>query len=194
MLGTISDLHRLPVSYDLKSLRKIVADLAPDLLCVEITKATWEAGDLARATLEVREALAPVVSVTDTVLVPVAPAAELFADFAPAAGWQRAAVEAIGHVLRWGQLKADKAESINGPLFGAFCHTVCTLTELFWSSDARLTWQSQNMHMADAIIQAVSQNKGSRVLVAVQCQRLHGLVPLLRARGDLFSFVAYQNL
>jgi hypothetical protein len=32
------------------------------------------------------------------------------------------------------------------------------------------------------------------MLVAVQCQRLHRLIPLLHAHDDLFNIVAYQNL
>ena len=38
ILGTISDLHRQSIRYDLDCLQKVVADISPDLLCAEITK------------------------------------------------------------------------------------------------------------------------------------------------------------
>lgn len=81
VLGTLSDLHRQPIAYDLACLRSLVAGLAPDLVCAEVTQATWEGGELDTAVLEVREALAPVVAATDVVLIPVAPEARQFDDF-----------------------------------------------------------------------------------------------------------------
>lgn len=194
LLGMMSDLHTQPVSYDLRNLQKIVTDLAPDLLCAEITKEAWEDGDLSKVSLELREALAPAVDVTDIVLVPVVPSTKQFTDFTPLGGWRRRLIRTFDRILRWGQRKADTAEAINDAWFGLFCHTLCDLTEMFWSKQDRAAWELQNQTLVENILSAMWNNEGSRVLVAVQCQRLHRLIPLLEKHSSLFDLVGYQNL
>jgi hypothetical protein len=194
ILGTMSDLHRQSISYDLNCLQKIVADLSPDLLCAEITREAWERGDFSQASPEVREALAPTIASMDIVLIPVAPTPGQYADFTPDSGWRRRLVRTFDRLLRWGQIQANDVKTINGFWFGAFCHTVCWLTETFWSSKDRAAWERQNKELVENIIGAVQRDTGRRVLVAVQCQRLHRVIPLLHAHDDLFKMVAYQNL
>ena len=190
----MSDLHRRPISYDLNSLQQIVANVSPDLLCAEITREDWEQEDLSSAAFEVREALAPVIASTDIVLIPVAPSPAQYADFAPDSGWRRRLVRTFNRLLRWGQIQADDARTVNGPWFGAFCHTVCLMTESLWSARDRARWERQNQELVENIVRAVQRDSGRRVLVAVQCQRLHRLTPLLKAHHDLFQIVPYQNL
>lgn len=194
LLGTMSELHREPVAYDLARLAAIVAELAPDLLCAEITRTMWEGGDLSDAAIEVREALVPVVAATDVVLVPVAPSSERFADFAPESGWRAEMVHTFDRLLQWGQRQADTPDALNGPLFGAFCHTVCSLTEWSWSAEERAAWNDQNEAIAANIIEAVRRDPGRRVLVAVQCQRIHKLEPLLAEHSDEVLLFNYRSL
>jgi len=194
VLGTISDLHREPLAYDLACLRAIVAELAPDLLCAEITPQAWEGGDLASAPVEVREALAPVGAATDIVIVPVASTAKQYIDFSPAEQWRRNLIRAFDRLLRWGQRKVNQPEAVNGLLFVSFCHTVCWLTEKLWAPEDRAAWEAQNRVMAECILQAVQRDPGRRVLVAAQCQRLHRLLPLLRTHAEVFEIVNYQVL
>ncbi len=194
LLATISDLHNEPVSYDLKSLQSIITELAPDLLCAEITREMWEGEDLSQAALEVREALAPVVAATDVVLVPIAPNGHRFADFAPDSGWRRGMVRAFDRMLQWGQRKANTPEAVNGMWFESFCHPLCWMTEWSWTADKREAWDEQNKMIADNIIRAVRRDSGRRVLVAVQCQRIHILVPMLKKYGDELEIVDYWNL
>jgi hypothetical protein len=190
----MSDLHTQPISYDLNCLQKIVADVSPDLLCTEITLQDWEQEDFSRAALEVREALAPVTASTDIVLIPVAPSPEQYTDFAAESDWRHRLVRAFDRLLRWGQIQADDAQTVNGPWFGAFCHIVCWATESLWNANERAAWERQNQELVKNIVRAVQRDSGRRVLVAVQCQRLHRLTPLLKAHHDLFKIVPYQNL
>lgn len=194
LLGTMSDLHGEPVAYDLVRLSAIIAGVAPDLLCAEITREVWEGGDLSSAAFEVREALAPIVSATDVVLIPVAPSPERFDDFGPAHGRRAVLVRSFDRILRWGQRQANTPEAVNGRLFGAFCHTVCALTEASWSEKARAAWNAKTVALAANILQAVQRDPGRRVLVAVQCQRVHRLEPLLRQGGDDVRLVHYSEL
>jgi hypothetical protein len=194
ILGTMSDLHRQPIHYDLASLQKIVADVSPDLLCAEITREAWEHDDLSQAPLEVREALAPTIASMDVVLIPVAPNSRQFTDFTPGSGWRHRLVRSFDRLLRWGQIQANDAETINGLGFSIFCHTICSLTEMFWTANDRAMWERQNNELVENIVRAVQRDSGRRVLVAVQCQRLHRLIPLLHAQRNLFEIVSYQNL
>lgn len=194
VLGTMSDLHQQACRYDLASLQKIVADVSPDLLCVEITAEAWESEDFSRASIELREALAPIIASTDIVLIPVAPTPDHYSDFTPNSPWRGSLVRTFDRLLRWGQLQVDDPKSINGPWFGAFCHSVCFLTEMFWSAEDRIRWEKQNRELAENIVRAVRRDRGRRVLVTVQCQRLHRLLPLLHAHEDLFTIVDYQDL
>jgi hypothetical protein len=194
VLGTISDLHHEPLAYDLACLRSIVTALAPDLLCAEITREAWEGGNLSTAALEVREALAPVVAATDIVLIPVLPTLKQYADFTPATGWHRDLVCAFDRTLQWGQREADRPEAVNGALFGVFCHTICWLTEAMWTAEDRAAWEAQNKAMAENILQAVRRDPSLRVLVTLQCQRLHTLLSRLKAHSDELEIVDYREL
>jgi len=194
VLGTLSDLHRQPIAYDLNCLRALVADLSPDLLCAEITREAWEGGDLSTAAVEVREALAPVVAATDIVLIPVLPTLKQYADFTPATGWRRDVVCAFDRALQWGQREADRPEAVNGVLFGAFCHTLCALSERMWTAEDCAAWEAQNKAMAENILLAVRRDPGLRVLVTLQCQRLHTLLSLLKAHSDELEIVDYREL
>lgn len=194
ILGTMSDLHTQPISYDLNCLQKIVAAVSPDLLCAEITREDWEHGDFSQAALEVRDALAPTIASMDIVLIPVAPSPKQYVDFTPDSGWRHRVVRNFDRLLRWGQIQADDVKTINGFGFGVFCHTVCWLTEMFWSGNDRAAWERQNQELVENIVRAIQRDRGRRVLIAVQCQRLHRLIPLLHAHDDLFKIVDYQNL
>jgi len=190
----MSDLHRQRINYDLDCLQKIVIDVSPDLLCAEIIKEDWEQADFSRAAVEVREAMTPVIASTDIVLIPVAPTLKRYADFTPNSGWRRRLVRTFDRLLRWGQIQADDAPTVNGPWFGAFCHTICWLTESLWSAKDRVAWEEQNEQLVENIVSAVKRDSGRRVLVTVQCQRLHRLIPLLHSHSDLFNIVDYQDL
>jgi hypothetical protein len=194
ILGTMADLHHQPLVYDLACLHALVGELEPDLLCAEVTPQVWEGGDLSAATVEVREALNPAVAETDVVLIPVSPSPNQFADFSPSRGWRRRLVKGLERLLQWGQRKAGRPEAINGSLFNLFCHSVCWLTEVAWDSEERQVWESQNEIMAENILRSVLRDPGRRVLVAVQCQRLHRLVPLLKAHQQELEIVHYKDL
>lgn len=194
LLGTMSDLHRQSLKYDLACLRELIAERNPDILCAEITLEAWEHNDIWAAGLEVREALVPIEELTDIVLVPVAPSMKQYEEFVPKVGWRRRIAKSGLRLLRWGQRKAGSPEAIHGSMFGAFCHTMCVLTESAWKLEEREAWDRQNREMAENILQAVRRDPGRRVLVVVQCQRLHRLSSLLKAHSEETEIVRYQDL
>lgn len=194
ILGTVSEIHRQPISYDLDCLQRVVSDVSPDLLCAEIMRVAWEREDLSKASLEVREALVPVIDSTDVVLIPISSSLDAYSEFTPDSGWRHRLVQTFDRLLRWGQMKADSVQAVNGMWFETFCHTVCWCTEALWSAKDRAAWEKQNEEMVMNIVRAVQRDSGRRVLVVAQCQRVHRLIPLLRAHDDLLQLVDYQDL
>ena len=71
ILATLADLHQQPIRYDLAELARIVTDVQPDLLGVEVERDEFERADLARAPIEVRDALIPLAQRSDIVIVPI---------------------------------------------------------------------------------------------------------------------------
>jgi hypothetical protein len=189
----MSDLHREPLAYDLACLRDLVIELAPDLLCAEIIQERWEAGNVMETEIEVREALGPAVALTDTVLIPIALSWQQYADFRPHSGWRQKLTVTLEGFLRWGQRTANTPEAVNGVWFGAFCHTICHLSEAVWTAEDRTVWDDQNRRIAENILRAVRRDPGRRVLVAVRCQRLHRLRLLLKMHENELEIVHYRQ-
>jgi hypothetical protein len=168
--------------------------LSPDILCAEITREEWEHGDLSASAIELRDALLPVINLTDTVLVPVAPSSTRFEDYMPPLGWQQRLTRAFDRLLRWGQRTADTPGNIHSPAFEAFCYVVCTLSEMTWKAKDRRLWNSQNQLLAEGILDVLRRDPGRRVLVVVQCQRFHILEQYLSLHRDGIDIVSYQEL
>ncbi len=195
ILRTLGPLHSEPLRYDLEVLRALVMQLAPDLLCADLTREAWEHGDLEAAPLEIRQALLPAIELTDTVLVPVAPDGRQFGDYRAPFGLRSALARRLDGLLRWGQRAADSPEGIHGMAFDAFCHTVCALEEMTWQKDARRAYQQRTRNLTDNILAAIRRDPGGRVLVVVQCQWHHRLEPLLKKQaGDWLQIVDYREL
>jgi hypothetical protein len=191
-LSTIGNLHTTTLQYDLTCLRTLIAQIAPDLLCAEVSRTAWECNNLVGVSLEVREALIPVVATSDIVLLPVAP--EQSTDAMQLPEWRQALVRTFDRVLQWGQRQANGPEGIHSLTFETFCHSVCALTEMSWTAAERDIWRTQNEALAANILQAVHRDPGRRVLAVVQCQRVHTLEPILKRHQELIELVRYKDL
>src|SRR5512143_2353183 len=86
VLGTLTEFHREPLPYNLKALVKLVTDLRPDLLCLDITPDQWQRRDFADLPPEYREGLLPLAQQTDIVVVPIGEAHPLTEP--QASGWR----------------------------------------------------------------------------------------------------------
>jgi hypothetical protein len=193
LLSTLSDMHTQAIQYNLAALTAIVDQVAPDLLCVELPQYDWESGNLAQSPVEVGRSLLPLAELSDVVVVPVAPDARQFDDFAPTSGWRGDVARRLSGALRKAQRAADNPEAIHAILFQSVCHTICLLNEMSWDAEARRAWDDQNQGMLDNILQAARRDPGRRILVAVQCQRVHWLGPRLKRVPDI-ELVDYQEL
>ena len=108
VLGTLADLHREPIRYNLACLTDLVEQLNPDLLFAELQREAWETDDLSAAPIEYREALIPLAARTNIVVVPIQAAAGCEPGMAQAAHigpLQRAILRWLDGLLRHLQLR-----------------------------------------------------------------------------------------
>jgi len=193
LLSTLAEMHTQSIQYNLTALRDILTQVSPDLLYVEVPQLDWELGRLDQAPVEVQCSLLSVAELSRTVVVPVAPDARQFNDFAPRTGWRAGLVRWLDQILRWAQRQANSAEAIHTWSFEGVCHTLCHLSQWGWEADARRAWEEQNQGMLDNILQAIRRDPGRRILIAVQCQRTHWLKLRLKKRPDI-ELVDYREL
>ena len=189
LLGTIGHLHAEPLKYDLQRLRQVVEETEPDLLGVEADPVAWATGDLRSSPLEVREALVPATRSIDTIVVPLGGGASS-GYAAPvnglAVGLRSALVRALDGFLTALQRRADGPEDIAAPHFKHVCELVCGMEAAASTEESRLAWERTNAEMLDNLMAAVQRDPGRRLLVAVQCRRIHWLeLQLHRLRNDI---------
>lgn len=192
VMGLVSDLHAVSVPHSLDVLRGAVAELAPDLLCLEISRQAWERDGVEGSPLPVREALGPVAEMSDIVVVPVASSPREHHQFSPQRGPRKRIAGKLDQLHCW-VLRRSSLRSINGSMYAAFCHSVCSLEETFWDKSARQDWEAENRAMLENIRAAVRRDPGCRVIVAAQCHRKHWLDARLK-RDEHIDLVDYWGL
>ncbi|MFQ5813538.1 MAG: hypothetical protein ACE5I2_10180 [Anaerolineae bacterium] len=197
LLGTLGHLHTEPLRYDLACLRSLVETLEPDLLGVEVEPDAWEQGDLSAASVEVREGLVPAAQRTDTVIVPLAGPSPM--ELAPPedgglARLRARVLQGADRMLTRFQRTADGPEGVNSPLFGHVCEFICYLEEAAAGDVGRQAWEAINQRILDRLLWAVRRDPGRRMLVAVQCRRVHWLEARLLPLQAEVVLVPYSEL
>lgn len=184
LLGTLSDLHKQPIRYDLAELARIVVETQPDLLGVEVERDDFERDDLSHAPLEVREALIPLARRSDTVIVPIGAGSqdELRA---LGEGVRAALIRALDATLVAIQTAANDARRINSAFVSHTCGLICHLEEHTCGERGRRAWAQTNEKMLTNIVAMAERDPQARILVAVQCRRKHWLEPKLRKMPDI---------
>ena len=196
MLGTLAELHREPIQYDLKTLRRLVKDLQPDLLCAEIHPDDWQAGELSGLPPEYREALVPLARRTDIIIVPVSGARdrELFVPRGESLPGLRSLVVRLLNGQLWlMQRLANGAGAINSGLFGWMCDCLCRFTAWMCGRQAQRSWDQANQAIVNNVLAAIQRDPGRRVLVTVNCRRRHRLERALRRLPEV-ELVDYRIL
>ena len=196
ILGTLAELHREPIRYNLNALRRLVKELQPDLLCAEIHPNDWQTGDLSQLPPEYREALVPLSRRTDIIIVPVSNSRERELVAPWGQRWLRLRawmVRLLNGQLRLMQRLANGPRAINSGFFGLICDGTCSLTAWVCGPEARHAWDESNQAILDNIIAAIRRDPGRRVLVTVDCRRRHRLEHSLRHAPEV-ELVDYRQL
>ncbi len=197
LLGTLGSLHTEPLRYDLACLRSLVERLEPDLLGIEADPEAWERGELGGAPPEVRESLVPAARRTDTVIVPLGGPSSL--ELAPPthgdlAHFRAGLLRGTNRLLTGLQRTLDSPEGVNSALFGHVCGFLCSVEAAAASEEGRRAWEAANQRILERLLWAVRRDPGRRVLVAVQCRRVHWLEARLRAVETEIALVPFGRL
>ncbi len=196
VLGTLGHLHETAVAYDLATLRRLVREIEPDLLCAEIRARDWASHDLRRAGPEYTRTLLPLSRRTDIVVVPVGAPGEPEL-VVPRGSRLLRLRKLLVRFLNWHlgalQRMASSPRAINSGPWGTVCDGLCTMTAWICGREALEAWDSANRAILENVLAAVRRDPGRRVLVTVDCRRRHRLERSLR-EVDTVEVVDHRHL
>ncbi len=171
VLGTLADIHREPIPYDLGALVALVRQIQPDLLCLDLTPEQWRDQAFADLPPEYREALLPLARLGDMVVVPIA------GDCPPpepsVMGWRAGILRwAIGGLAALHRSAPDPTSANQG-----WRHD---LANLLYAVIGRLAgpglrqeWRNHIVHLTQQVLTTARRDPGCRILVAVNVRYCH---------------------
>jgi hypothetical protein len=191
VLGTLAEFHRRPIPFDLPALAQLVADLNPDLLCLDMTPAQWQQGDVGGLPPEYTEALIPLANQTDIVVVPIG--GEHPPDEPTAAGWRGRIIVLMRHWLAAIQQTAPGPAAVNQGWRHDLSNLLYHLIALVAGGQAEEQWQVHRHHLAQQVLELARRDPGRRVLVVVNVRHCHHIRPALRNYAEI-EVVPYTEL
>ncbi len=190
VIGTLAEFHREPIPYDLGALVRLVSELHPDLLCLDMTPEQWQHRDFGGLPPEYRDALLPLAHQTDIVVVPIA--GQHPPEEPTASGWRGKFIAVLRRWLTRLQCCAPPAAVIEGHRH----HIADLLYEvmgLLAGRDAYRAWKTHTAHLTRQVLEVTRRDPGRRVLVAVNLRHCHHIRPALRRYPDI-RVVPYTQL
>lgn len=197
LLGTLGELHAEGLRYDLARLRSLVETLEPDLLGVQADPATWDSDDADIQLLEVRAALVPGARLTDTVVIPLGaptPGELALPESGELADLRARVIRAADGLLNGLGRLVDSPEGVSRGAYIHLCGLVCHVEAAAAGDAGRRAWQATNERILERLLEAIRRNPGRRVLVAIQCRRIHWLETRLRALTSEIELVPFERL
>jgi hypothetical protein len=191
VLGTLTEFHADPLPYDLQALVDLVANINPDLLCLDMTLAQWQQQDFGRLPAEYREALLPLAAQTDIVVVPIG--GEQMMPRATAVGWRSSLIRIVRKVLGWMQASAPGPNAINQGWRHELANVLYALARYLAGQEAHDAYHAHVEQLAQAALQAGTNNPGNRILVVTNIQYCHHIRPRLRQQSGIQE-TTYMNL
>ncbi len=191
VLGTLAEFHREPIPYDLNALVRLVTELHPDLLCLDMTRDQWQRSDFTDLPPEYREALLPLAYQTDIVVVPIgglAPSEE-----PTGTGWGSWAIGCLRRLLGYLQRASPGPAAINQ---GIRHHIANLLYSAITELAGREAVRQRKVHterLIQQVLDAVHRDPGRRILVVVNVRYCHVIRPALMKHREV-RVVSYTDL
>ncbi len=191
VLGTLAEFHREPIPYNLGALVRLVTDLRPDLLCLDITPEQWQRRDFSDLPPEYRDALLPLAHQTDIVVAPIA--GNRPPDEPTAAGWRGRAMALFRRWLAYLQRTSPDPTAINEGWRHHAADVLYSLIGRLGGSEVRRDWRTHTTHLTRRVLEVARRDPGSRILVVVNVRHCHHIRPALAAYPDI-HVVKYSQL
>jgi len=191
VLGTLAEFHKEPIPYDLNALVRLVSNLRPDMLCLDMTPEQWQERDFGELPPEYREALLPLAYQTDIVVAPIAganPPSE-----PSALGWRGKTIATIRRWLAYLQRTAPGPDAINQGIRHHTADLLYNLSTWLAGKETRLAWQEHTRHLTQAILDLARHDPGSRILVVVNVRHCHLVRSALKKYRQI-QVVKYSEL
>ena len=191
VLGTLAEFHREPIPYDLGALIRLVTDLRPDLLCLDLTPDQWQRRDFGDLPPEYRDALLPLAYQTDIVVVPIAGARP--PEEPTASGWRQRAIKTLRGWLASLQRNAPGPDAINQGWRHHVANDLYNLIVWLGGSNARRVWKAHTNHLSLQALEIARRDPGRRVLVVVNVRHCHHIRNALSKYPEVY-IVRYSQL
>jgi hypothetical protein len=191
VLGTLAEFHREPIPYDMSALLDLVADINPDLLCLDMTQDQWQAQAFENLPPEYQEALLPLAHQTDIVVVPIAggqapPKPE-------ASGWRGAAIRWLRNRIAMIERTAPGPDAINQGWRHDLANHLYDATRWLSAGELEKATREHTDHLTQAVVQVAHRDPGARVLVVINVQYCHIIRERLRQYEDI-EVTTYMDL
>lgn len=191
VLGTLAEFHSEPIPYDLVALVRLVADVSPDLLCLDITPEKWQKRDFSDLPPEYRDALLPLAHQTDIVVVPIAcenPPAE-----PTASGWRGGLITLFRRWLATIQRTAPGPAAVNQGWRHEMSNLLYYLIAMLAGGQALRQWETHRNYLIRQILELAERDPGRRILVVVNVRHCHHIRPALK-KDPQVQVVPYTGL
>lgn len=191
VLGTLAEFHREPIPYDLNALVRLVTELHPDLLCLDMTHDQWQRGAFDDLPPEYREALLPLAYQTDIVVVPIGglvPSEE-----PTGAGLGSWVICYLRRLLGYLQRTSPGPAAINQ---GTRHHIANMLYSAIVGLAGREAVRQRKVHterLIQQVLDVVRRDPGRRILVVVNVRYCHVIRPALMKYPEV-RIVSYTDL
>lgn len=191
ILGTLAEFHHEPLPYDLQSLVSLVAEINPDLLCLDITDEQWQLQDFSGLPPEYGEALLPLAYQTDIVVAPIG--GKQIPARPQARGWREKGIKWLRRRLPALQKNAPGPDAINQGWRHYVGELIYSLTRWLAGSSVRQAYRHHTDELTQATIEVARRNPSCRVLVVVNIQHCHHIRARLRKYPEIAT-VTYRDL
>ncbi len=191
VLGTLTEFQQKPIPVDTGALVELVTDIAPDLLCLDMTPEQWANRDFGGLPPEYRDALLPLAEQSDIVVVPVGTDAH---DHEPAAhGWRGALIGLLRKGIAAIQRSAPGPDALNYGWRHDVANHLYNLTLRLAGEKAHHSRSDHTLDLIRQVAETAHRDPGTRVLVVVNVQHCHHIRPALDQYADI-EVVRYDEL
>ncbi len=191
VLGTLAEFHREPIPYDLDALVRLVVDLRPDLLCLDLSRDQWQRRDFEELPPEYREALLPLAYQTDIVIAPIG--VEASPQEPTASGWKGRFVAQLRKWLAYLQRTAPGPAAINQGLRHHLANLLYDAIAILVGHETYRQWKTHTDQLIKHVLEVVHRDPGRRILVVVNVRHCHIIRRALEKHPEV-QVVEYRNL